>query len=120
MKCAYNSRRVGARIPHTLHLNVHRSLALRMVIVLVFNTPLVGFESSVSAGNILSLLVFVLSGSSPFGVSSVVSGSLVFGLFIILSGNTVFFTGVSSGINSVSGSFVASGSSFFLVSVSPI
>ena len=120
MKCAFSSCRVGAQIPHTLHLNVHGSLALHMVIVLVLNTPLVGFVLSVLASNLSSSLVSVSSWSSPFGVGLVASSHLVFDWVIIASVNTVFIPGVSSGITGVSGSFVASGSSFFSVLVSPV
>ena len=51
------SCKVGARVPHTLHLKVRGSLDLRIVIVMVLNTPLLGFSS---AGSIAALSSWVL------------------------------------------------------------
>ena len=46
-----------------LHLKVQGSLDLQIVIVLVLNTPLLGFSSVGSSIAALSSLVLVLSGS---------------------------------------------------------
>ena len=103
-----------------LHLNVHGSLALCMVIVLVLNIALLGFDSSVSTGNMLLSLEFVSSGRSPFGVDFVASGNSVLDSFLVVSVNTAFITGIASGIIGVAESFVASGSVLSSMLVSPV
>ena len=79
--------RVGALIPHTLHLNVRGSLALRMVIVLVLNTPLEGFDSSVLSGKLSPSLLFDSSGTSLFSgpLLHLVVSYLVYLLFCLVA-----------------------------------
>ena len=96
-------------MPHTLHLNVQGSLDLRIVIVLVLNTPLLGLSSvGVMVSGLPSLLgvpgdllLFVASGSMGSVSGVVASFPTGFGLF------------VSSGTGSVSEVLVSSGNTFF-------
>ena len=100
MKCAFNSRRVGDHLPHTLHLNVRGSFVLRIVIVLVLNPPLADFSD------------FGLTNGALSSTSSVASGGAV--LRLVASGGT---TSVASGSSVSSGTVNTTGFSVASVSV---
>ena len=75
--CAFSSFCDDARVSQQLHLKVHGSLVLRMLIRLVLKTPLVGLVSSM----VSVVVLFVASGTTLF--PEVLSGNK----FCVASGN---------------------------------
>ena len=91
---------MGKRSPHTLHLNVRGSLTLRIVIVLVLNTPFLLLSGFTSTG--VTVPAVVSSGDRP----PVSSGSIASSF---LTGRSVSYVTVSDtglGVSSGSVSFV--------------
>ena len=107
----FSSFKVEALVEHTLHLKVHGSFDLLIVMVFVLNTPLTGFSSTESRESDLStlclglpVLSFVASGDNGL----VASGNTFFGCVIVLSGTAGVFPAVLSGIVRASRSVVSS------------